>query len=263
MAEEIKNIDRRSLDRADQLREADKPKPPRKEGKSPFDEMLDQNRLLRQSTLDKKSQNKAETRQAMPEVERQMERQREQAKEREKEEEHKQESRDERRQAEAAGKKVVGKAGLKEQKGESGGHGFEGGGSGQKKSGRQSVQGKKEIGSEEMGAVANKAFAQAFQKALAQSAKDLPKTLPQEVLNQVVRHVRVGLNRQGEKEIELDLHQNVFKGLRLRFHSNHGRVNVHFLAANEGVKRLFEREAPRIRAALEGKGIAVETIQVT
>lgn len=264
MGEETKKIDRKTLDRADQMREADKPKPPRKEGKSPFDELLDQNRLAQQSTLDNKSQTKTVTQQAASEVERQQERQKDQSKDRDKEEDPKQESRDDRKQTEMVGKKVVGKAGLKEQKGESGGQGFEGGGGGgHKKSGRQAIQTKKEMGANQTNALAHKAFAQAFQKALAQSSKDLPKTLPQEVLNQVVRYVRIGLNKQGNKEVELDLHQNVFKGLRLRFSSRHGKVDLHFLAANAEVRDLFERESPQIREALEKKGIAVENIRVT
>ncbi len=103
----------------------------------------------------------------------------------------------------------------------------------------------------------------AFQTYLKKQANFIPKQLSQEILNQLVRYVRIGLNKEGNKEIELDLHKEVFKGLRLRLTANHGKVSVHFLTANSDVRELFKRETSKIEGALVARGIAVQEIKVS
>lgn len=256
--ETTKYGDRKAFEKLDQLREADRPKPPRKEGKSPFDEMLEQSKQLQQGALDTKFQSKA-TQQAVKELEKQQERQRDQSKDKEKEDDHKKESREERGQATAPGRKVLGKTGPKQQGG-SGGHG-EGQGYGTKKESGSIASKKLAL---DKGGVkgAQSGFKMAFAAAL-KNQSHLPKILPREILNQIVRYVRIGLNQQGGKEIELDLHKQVFKGLRLRLSSSRGKVRIHFLTANQEVKALFEKETSAIQEKLEAKGIAVENIMVT
>ncbi|MDO8527188.1 MAG: flagellar hook-length control protein FliK [Deltaproteobacteria bacterium] len=259
--EASKYVERRTMDRADQLREADKPKPPRKEGKSTFDEMLEQSKQLQQGAVNTKTQSKTTTQQAIQEMEKRQERSRDQSKDRDKEDEHKQDSRDGKSQTGVVTRKVIGKTGSDKQDGGSGGHSFEGGGSGSQKGERFLTKGKK-VGEMNLQGT-HKPFGKQFQLQLAKSETQLPKTLPQEVMNQLVRYVRIGLSREGMKELELQLHEKVFKGLRLRLSANHGRVKIHFLAANQEVRELFQRESANIEQQLVSKGIAVEEIRVT
>ncbi|MDZ4224592.1 MAG: flagellar hook-length control protein FliK [bacterium] len=259
MIDDVKYNDRKYLDRAEQSKEAEKPNPPKKEGKSPFDDLMEQGRRLQQGSVDTRSQDKRVTEQAVREIEKRQERQREQSKDKERDEDGKQDSRGDRQDTQSVTKKVVGKGGSKEQQGGGGSHSSEGGSGFSRKKG-SSLESKKSEMTEARMHHAEGAFGKAFKAAL---EKQAPKTIPQEILNQVVRYVRVGLSREGDKEVELQLHEKIFKGLRLRLSSNRGRVTVHFLAANAETKALFEKESSHIRAHLESKGIAVEKINVT
>lgn len=259
--EETRNIDKRRLDNS-QMREAEKTQPPRKEGKSTFDELLDQNRRMGQNAVETRQSSKTATDQAVSMHEKMKERQRDSSKDREKEDENRRDSSGDKKSHTEVSHKVVGKGGTEGQREGSSGQGsFEGGGSAKK--GKQfHVSTKKGAHSEGCLEMSTPEFIRQL-KMQAPRSQNLPKSLPQEILNQIIRHIRIGLNEKGKKELELDLHQNVFKGLRLRLWANHGKVNVHFLTADGGVRELFSREKSSIQRALESKGIAVEEIKVT
>lgn len=258
-----KYIDRRSLDRNSGIPEPEKAKPPKKEGKSPFDELLEQGRRLSQGAIDTHSQSKQATQEAVKATEKFKERFQDQKKEKEREEESRAESRESRRGEIFVGKKVIGKGGLKEESGGQGGTGHGEQGTTGKQRKRFAVENYRKLASDSQCKIGSEAFAQMLQKKLAAKGSTLPKQLSQEILNNIIRHVKIGLSEKGKKEMELTLHRNIFKGLRLRIASNHGKVYVHFLTANGGVRELFVREKSTIQKALESKGIAVGEIRVT
>ncbi len=86
--------------------------------------------------------------------------------------------------------------------------------------------------------------------------------IPKQVLDQIVQYVRVGLNKDLNKEIQVDLSEKIFKGLSLRVSSNRGLIQVSFLTGNAEVRRLFEASKNQIAQELKQKGIQVEKIQV-
>lgn len=266
MVEETrKYVDRRALEGADKARETEKPRPMKKEGRSAFDEFLEQNRRLQEGVpgLKPKSQNTA-TQKAVESSEKFREKFREQAREEKKEERTKEKTAEEKRETQGGEKKVVGKGSLKREQGSSGGsrEGDTQGGMARKgKQGKMRLEkGAKNISRPESG---SHEFAKAFQTKLSQHSATLPRELPPEVVRQIIRHVRLGRNRLGEAEIDLDLHQEIFRGLRLRVGLNRGKVTIHFLTATEETRELFAREESSLRRTLEQKGIAVETIRVT
>lgn len=262
--ESYKYIERRGLEKPRDPREPEKEKFRQKEGKSPFDEVLEQGRRLTQGTLNARGLKvNAETKESPLPMEKFKEKIKERSEEREKEEDRKKESREEKRETTDPSHKVVGKGSGKKNEGGSSGGGEKG------ERGLAGQKGRKLFAKASMrnsdGAlhqINGKRFSRAFGEKLGLN-KQFPKTLPQEVLNHIVRYVRIGLNQKGEKEIALDLHQNVFKGLRLRLSSNHGKVKIHFLAADGAVRLLFSKEKEAILEALSKKGIAVEEILVT
>lgn len=85
----------------------------------------------------------------------------------------------------------------------------------------------------------------------------------QKIVNSIVQAFRLGVNADGEKELQLDLKETIFKGLRLRLVTKRGKVSVQLLTATADVRDLFEKSAPEIRKMLEQKGIAVAEIKVT
>lgn len=257
--EDIKLIERRSFDRQEALREAEKAGSKPKEGKSTFDELLEQSRKLGQGLAESKTQTKTATKEAAGEAEKLRERQKERSKDSEKEEEKKQDSSGEKRETADGGKKVVGKANLKQHQG--GSRGGEGDGSFGKKGERSNLSLKKS-GSLRTVDVGSHNFAKEFQAKLTQNNSKIPGTIPQQVLNQIVKTVRLGVTRTGDKVLELSAGTTLFQGLTLRFQSRNGKVAVTFLTANPETRSLFKKEAARIRETLIQKGVAVETVDV-
>src|SRR3989338_10617403 len=82
-------VDKTAADRAEALKQSDKT-PPRKEGKSTFDELLEQSRMLQQSIVSNKQSPQTATQQAVREADNRKERQKEESKDREKEQDDKQ-----------------------------------------------------------------------------------------------------------------------------------------------------------------------------
>lgn len=104
-----------------------------------------------------------------------------------------------------------------------------------------------------------------FTGKLASAKAAMVKATPQQMqalVNKIVQTIQIGKNRIGQDELRLIFKENVFAGLRLRFTSNHGKVSIQFETASREVRDLFTAESKKIKAALEEKGVAVESIQV-
>ena len=256
-------VDKTAADRAEALKQSDKT-PSRKEGKSTFDELLEQSRMLQQSIVSNKQSPQTATQQAVREADNRKERQKEESKDREKEQDDKQAPLEKKRaesQDDMAGKRVVGKQSAREQGGnEGGGHGDS---KGDSRHSSQKGLHKLRTGPETRAASQGVHGKFAAELAKTQTGVPQPQKLPQEILDKLVRYVRVGLNREGDKEVQLDLHENVFRGLRLLLSRKNGKVRVHFVTADGASRALFSRNAAAIRESLSAKGIAVESIRVT
>lgn len=90
----------------------------------------------------------------------------------------------------------------------------------------------------------------------------LPRTLSKAVLDQVVQYARVMTKTDGDKEMELQLKEEVFKGLRLRVRMKDGKVMATFITHSESVRNLFQSQKAEIAKSLEEKGIVVSSLSV-
>ncbi len=98
--------------------------------------------------------------------------------------------------------------------------------------------------------------------AAAASGIAAPKMLPKAVLDQIVRYCRVITKTDGDKEIDMQLHDELFKGLRLKVSVTEGRVQATFITVSPEVGQLFRAQKSDLTRALEEKGIAVESLNV-
>ncbi|MFA5811909.1 MAG: hypothetical protein WC956_06225, partial [bacterium] len=87
--------------------------------------------------------------------------------------------------------------------------------------------------------------------------------LTQQALQKLVQYVRIGINRAGEKEIQVDLHEKIFRGLKLRVTSKGGKIGVHFKTADIRGREVFEKNSDAIKRALAAKGIEVAEFTVS
>jgi len=94
------------------------------------------------------------------------------------------------------------------------------------------------------------------------SKAHVPKTLPKEVMQQIVSYARLMVRPGGEKEMELALRDEVFKGLRLRIVTKQGKIEATFITSSPDVRNLFQAQKRAIAQALEEKGLEVEGINV-
>ena len=87
--------------------------------------------------------------------------------------------------------------------------------------------------------------------------------IPQHILDQVVQAARLIRRPDGKTEMEVQLHDEIFKGLRLRVALNKdGKVQATFVTSNRDVRDLFQQERGSIRSALEEKGLELEGVDV-
>ncbi len=257
MVDEIKKSE---AARQERIRQEAQEKAKAKPKESEFDRLVKEGQAS-QAGQAAKVQSKPITEQAMEEAAKRQEKEQEMRQKDKEERKEKKETREtgEKADAKVAQHKVVGK-GPRGQGGRGGGG--KGGGYQGSTTRRGLTKQLAKAGVKTLPADLQKKFA----AKMAQLAKDLDRPdgarLNQEVLNKIVQYVRIGINRKGEKEIQLDLHERIFRGLRLRVTEKGGRVSVHFRTFDEKGRAVFERNSDAIRDALAKRGIEVEEITV-
>lgn len=243
------------------MKEAEKPKPKPKEGRSTFDELLEQSRTLSEQSAKPKLTQRTAAKQALPETDHLKERQKERRRDSDDKEDQQRDSKGERREGQEGGKRVVAKQGTRQQDSDGKGSNSHEGGMTRRRGEKSRLLFKS--GLPHKAAIGSHAFAKQFQEKIRQAAASHPKAIPQDILNQVIRHVRLGQKADGTHVFEFRCRESLFAGLSLRFEARDGKVNLTFLTASRSVKALFEKEAGAIGALLTQKGIAVETITVS
>jgi len=236
-----------------------------KTSQSAFDKVLEQQKILQQSPIAQgKAADQGETEQKVREVTKWQERHEERQKKDDREETS---SRDKTKAKEKSSltvtREAVGRAG--EKKGFGGG---QGGGQNKGKGGFGSDLMKRQITQKKMAdirGVLSEFGKSSFAGKLAQAKMGALSVTPQQmqaIVNKVIQSIAVGKNELGWQELRIILKETVFAGLRLRFVSKHGKISIHFDTKDKKVKTLFEKEAPKIRAALEEKGVVVEELKI-
>lgn len=94
-------------------------------------------------------------------------------------------------------------------------------------------------------------------------APEAPKELPKALLDQIVQSVTIVQKKDLSKEIQIDFHDSVFNGLRLKVTAQGKEVSVEFLVPNRTVEQTFKNERENIALALGEKGVDVRSIKVS
>lgn len=236
---------------------------PRKDGQSSFDKVLEQNRLLQQSPkqtqMTTSKSEPTETRVARHED--QGEKGKDRQSDEKEQERGKEKAREERKPGADIEQRVAGKGQKKGSSGEGGGQG-RGRGSGGAVFKKAEIRMKKgELTRAAELAKEGSQFATELKSRM--KTAHLSREFIQNIVNQVVKFVKAGLNKDGDHEVRLDLHERIFRGLRLRVALKHGKVSVHFNTSNAEVRELFEKSSESIQKELESKGILVQDIKVS
>jgi len=104
-------------------------------------------------------------------------------------------------------------------------------------------------------------------QSLARATLPAPPTKPlaanKALMDQIVQYCRVVTKTDGDKEIDMQLHEAVFKGLKLKVSiDKDGKVVATFITESQEVSNLFNAQKDELKKALAEKGVAVESINV-
>ncbi len=86
--------------------------------------------------------------------------------------------------------------------------------------------------------------------------------IPKQILDQIVQYIRIGRDKNLNKEIQIDLSDKIYQGLSLKVTSNNGKIEVAFLTGNPNIKRQFESQKMEIGEELQDRGVAISQIRV-
>lgn len=179
--------------------------------------------------------------------------------------------------AKEAERRVVGRGSLSE-RGHGGSEGGHGGGEGSgKQEGQRGQKGFVALPGSETGpgakgevkGIIHGSFEMELHAAqsLAHATPAAPPTKPlaanKALVDQIVQYCRVVTKTDGDKEIDMQLHEAIFKGLKLRVMINKdGQVVATFVTQSQEVLDLFNAQKSELKKTLAQKGIAVESINV-
>ncbi|MBI4126571.1 MAG: flagellar hook-length control protein FliK [Deltaproteobacteria bacterium] len=261
MADDIK-VDQARDARLQDMKPKEQAKP--KDKPSEFDRVLEQSqqRQLVKPLSNQQAQQAAE--QGKREVRREEERDQGQRDRRNRDDEkgREGEQRDKKSDAKVSHERVVAKGQLKEQ-------GSGAGAGGQDTRGGFGQTTRRETKTTELKQTTNRTAAEALAgkfeqqlKAKLASETQGPR-LSQQVLNQLVQQVKFGLNQKGEKEMQIELQEKIFRGLKFKVTSRGGKVAVAFTTADRRTREIFEGNRDNIQRALATQGIKVDEILVS
>lgn len=94
------------------------------------------------------------------------------------------------------------------------------------------------------------------------SLTGMGKVLSQVVMNQIIQYCRLVTKTDGDKEIDMQLKEEIFKGLRLKVSMARGGIEAIFMAPSQEVLDLFQAQKSEIQKALQEKGIEVRSLRV-
>lgn len=265
MGEKVSRAERaREQQRVDARQQA-KPQPKQKEKpqESDFNRALEKSQLSSKTSPQLRGESKVATERAIKEAMHQQDRR---GDDRKRDEDDREKGRDGRQKGDAqnaklADQKVIAKGRLKQQSG-GGGQG-QGRGFGQTLGRKSMARALKQSGARGLPVNLQGKFAAKLAQQMKGADAAQQTQFTQQILNQLVQYVRIGLNRKGEEEIQIELHEKIFRGLKLRVTAREGKVAVQFRTADKEGRRVLTENTDTLKAALSEKGIAVDEIAVT
>ncbi|MCE9625824.1 MAG: hypothetical protein K8R69_10310 [Deltaproteobacteria bacterium] len=94
-------------------------------------------------------------------------------------------------------------------------------------------------------------------------AAEAPREMPKALLDQIVQSVTIINKGDLNKEIQIEFHDRIFNGLKLKVSAQGKEISVEFLVPNRTVEETFKNERENIALALGEKGVDVRSIHVT
>lgn len=89
------------------------------------------------------------------------------------------------------------------------------------------------------------------------SNSDRLRAIATEIAQKIVERVRVGTNKAGASEFQIDLRGNVLGGLSIKISARNGKINAAFQGADREIMKLLEANTEQLRTTLTGRGLTL------
>jgi flagellar hook-length control protein FliK len=83
-----------------------------------------------------------------------------------------------------------------------------------------------------------------------------------EIAQKIVERVRVGTDRSGRAEFQIDLRGDVLSGLSIRISAGNGKIQASFSASDRAVAKLLRKNADELKQALCKRGLTLEELRI-
>lgn len=88
------------------------------------------------------------------------------------------------------------------------------------------------------------------------------RALAQEIAEKIVKAARVGVNKLGLPEFQLELKSDILQGLKVKVSGRHGRIRAHFSSRDPKVLKQLRGEIDGLRSALSARGLKVDALEI-
>jgi len=88
------------------------------------------------------------------------------------------------------------------------------------------------------------------------------RALANEIAQKIVQNVRVGTNRAGEAEFQIDLKSSVLKGLQIKVSGRRGKITCVFSGQDAEVLKLIKQNAEGLKQTLQGRGLTLAELRI-
>ncbi|HYO59278.1 flagellar hook-length control protein FliK [Archangium sp.] len=88
------------------------------------------------------------------------------------------------------------------------------------------------------------------------------RALANEIAQKIVERVRVGTNAAGNAEFQIDLRNDVLKGLSIKLSAKNGKIQAVFSGSDRDVLKMLEGQRENLESALAGRGLTLEELRV-
>lgn len=93
------------------------------------------------------------------------------------------------------------------------------------------------------------------------AGSDRLRRLANEIAQKIVERVRVGTNKAGASEFQIDLRQDVLSGLSIKVASKHGRISMVFSGRDGETLKALQEQAEGLKDALQQRGLKLEDMK--
>lgn len=94
------------------------------------------------------------------------------------------------------------------------------------------------------------------------SGSERLRAIANEIAQKIVERVRVGTNAAGNAEFQIDLRNDVLKGLSIKLSARNGKIHATFSGSDREVLKMLEGQREALKSALAGRGLTLEELRV-